>query len=64
LEIQVAQNPDHPAPREREIRALVDAMGALNLSAGLILTDANAESVTQNGCTIKIRSLAEWLLES
>ena len=62
--IQVAQNMDHPATREREIRALVDAMGALNRSSGLILADSNAESITRNGLTIRIRSLVEWLLES
>lgn len=62
--IQVAQNMDHPVTREREIRALADAMGALQRSSGLILADANAESITRNGLTIRIRSLVEWLLES
>lgn len=61
--IQVAQNMDQPATREREIRALVDAMGALGLSSGLILTEIGSDEVTANGCTILIRSLAEWLLE-
>ena len=62
--VQVAQSMDHAATREREIRALVDAMGALGLSSGSILTDSNTETITRNGFTIKIRSLAEWLLES
>ena len=62
--IQVAQTLDNPATRERELRAMVDAMHALNLSSGLILTDANAEAVTENGFPIAIRSLAEWLLQS
>ncbi|MBU2610787.1 MAG: ATP-binding protein [Chloroflexi bacterium] len=62
--IQVAQNLNHPATREREIRALVDAMRALNLSTGLILAGSNADVVTENGFTITIRSLAEWLLEN
>lgn len=61
--IQVAQSLGNPATREREIRALSDAMRILNLTSGLILTDANAEPVTENGFTIMIRSLAEWLLE-
>jgi hypothetical protein len=39
-------------------------MGALGLSSGLILADANADMIVKNGSTIKIRSLAEWLLES
>ena len=62
--VQVAQSMDNPATREREIRALADAMGALRLSSGLILTDSNTEIITRNGFTITIRSLAEWLLES
>lgn len=61
--IQVVQNMDHHPTREREIRALVDAMGALNLSTGLILTDSNTERLVENGLSIEIRSLAEWLLE-
>jgi predicted AAA+ superfamily ATPase len=62
--VQVAQSMDNPTTREREIRALADAMGALGLSSGLILTDSNSETITRNGFTITIRSLAEWLLES
>jgi hypothetical protein len=62
--IQVAQSMDNPATREREIRALLDGMAALSLSSGLILADSNNETTTRNGFTIKIRSLAEWLLES
>ena len=61
--IQVAQSLSIPATREREVRALVDAMRALNISHGTILSDANAEQVTENGFTITIHSLAEWLLE-
>jgi hypothetical protein len=55
---------DNPATREREIRALTDAMKTLDLSSGLILADSNTETITRNGITITIRSLAEWLLES
>ena len=62
--VQVAQNMDNPATREREIRALADAMNTLDLSSGLILADSNTETITRNGITITIRSLAEWLLES
>jgi uncharacterized protein len=62
--VQVAQNMENPATREREIRALADAMNTLDLSSGLILADSNTETITRNGITIKIRSLAEWLLES
>jgi uncharacterized protein len=62
--VQVAQSMDNPATRERELRALADAMNALGLTSGLILTDSNTETITRNGFTITIRSLAEWLLES
>jgi len=68
--VQVAQNLGNGervrslSTREREVRALVDAMRSLNISQGLILSDANAEPVKENGFTITIRSVAEWLLES
>jgi hypothetical protein len=62
--VQVVQSMDHSATRERELRAITDAMGALGLSSGLILTDANSQTIESNGFTIAIRSLAEWLLES
>ena len=61
--IQVAQNMDQPATREREVRALLDAMEALSLTSGLILADSNADTVIKTGFTITIRSLAEWMLE-
>ena len=61
--IQVAQNLDNPATRERETRALVEAMRALKISHAMILTETNAPEITENGLTIEIRSLVEWLLE-
>lgn len=60
---QVAQNIEHPATREREIRALSDALRALNLTHGIILTDANMDPVEEDGIMIEIRSMAEWLIE-
>jgi predicted AAA+ superfamily ATPase len=60
--VQVAQNLDHPAIREREVRALAGAVRDLGLTHGLILTDANAEPILENGLTIEVRSLAEWLV--
>lgn len=61
--VQVAQNMEHPVTRERETRALVDAMEALGLTSGLILSGSNAETITRDGFRITTRSLAEWLLE-
>lgn len=59
---QVAQNIEHPATREREIRALRDALQALHLPHGTILTDANLDPIEEDDLTIEIRSLAEWLI--
>ncbi len=61
--IQVTQNLRHAATREREIRALNDAMQGLGLSQGLILAETNAAPIETGGQIIEIRSLAEWLLE-
>ena len=62
--IQVAQNLAQPATREREVRAMTDALRGLGLDRGLILTDGNAEPIMENGLTIEIRSLAEWFVQS
>jgi hypothetical protein len=48
--------------RERETRALFDAMRGLNLQQGLILTDATADPIEEDDRRIEIRSIAEWLL--
>jgi hypothetical protein len=60
--IQVTQNLDHPAVRDREFRALQDAMQSVKVQSALILTDSNAEPVEINGIPVEIRSAAEWLL--
>ena len=61
--IQVSQSLAQPATRDREVRALTDAMRSLGLDHGLILTDSNEASIIENGLTIEIRSLVEWLLQ-
>jgi hypothetical protein len=60
--IQVTQNLDHPAVRDREFRALQDAMQSVKVQSALILTDSNAEPVEINGIPVEIQSAAEWLL--
>jgi uncharacterized protein len=60
---QVAQNIESPPTREREVRALRDALQALQLSHGTILTDTNMDPVEEDGLRIEIRSLSEWLIE-
>ncbi len=61
--IQVSQSLAQPATREREVRAMIDAMRSLGLDHGLILTDGNEAPIAENGLTIEIRSLVEWLLQ-
>jgi hypothetical protein len=52
-----------PATREREVRALTDAMRSLGLDHGLTLTEGEAAYMTENDLTIEVHSLAEWLLQ-
>jgi uncharacterized protein len=61
--IQVTQSLGQPSTYERETRALLAAMQELNVTQGLILTDVNAPPLTENGTTIEIRSISEWLLQ-
>jgi predicted AAA+ superfamily ATPase len=61
--IQVAQNMDQPATREREVRALTEAMRELKLTHGMILSDTNTEPFKQGRLTIDVRSTAEWLMK-
>jgi uncharacterized protein len=60
--IQVCQQLTNSVTRERETRALFDAMRGLNLQQGLILTDATADPIEEDDRRIEIRSIAEWLL--
>ncbi len=61
--IQVAASVEQPATRERELRALTEAMQALRLKQGLLLTDTNAAPVKTPAGTVYIRAAAEWLLD-
>lgn len=61
--IQVSQSPVQPSTREREVRALTEALQGLGLTRGLLLTDTNAAPIAVDGCTVEVRSLAEWLLQ-
>ncbi|HLF72832.1 MAG TPA: ATP-binding protein [Anaerolineales bacterium] len=62
--IQVAQNLNHPATREREIRALQNAIQILKPQSVLILTDANQDSFDINAVPVEIRSAAQWLINN
>ncbi|MFA5179751.1 MAG: ATP-binding protein [Syntrophales bacterium] len=61
--IQVTQCMDDPETSRREVRALMDAMKTLGIAEALILSEANALKIEEDGRTIEIRALAEWLLE-
>ena len=61
--IQVAQNLENPTTREREFRALEDALKGVRVARGLILSDTNEAPVEINGVPVEIRALAEWLLD-
>ncbi len=61
--IQVAQHLANPATREREIRALESALRHLPVQHATILCDANEDSLEISGVPLKIRSIAEWLID-
>ncbi|MEZ4712936.1 MAG: ATP-binding protein [Caldilineaceae bacterium] len=60
--IQVAQHLANPATREREVRALTDALSGLNIDHAFILADENEDPFEINGVTVEVRSTAEWIL--
>jgi predicted AAA+ superfamily ATPase len=62
--IQVAHNLDasRTATREREVRALSDALTGVKVESALILSDANENSFELGGVRVEVRSVGEWLL--
>ena len=60
--IQVAHNLENTATREREVRALSDALTGVKVESALILSDANENSLEISGVPVEIRSVAEWML--
>jgi len=61
--IQVTQHLENPTTRQREIRALEDAIqGNLKVQSALVLADANEDSFMIEGIEVEIRSVAEWLV--
>jgi predicted AAA+ superfamily ATPase len=60
--IQVTQNLDDRATREREIRALKDGIHTVKTESVLILSDKNEDAFDLDGIPVKIMSVAEWLL--
>ncbi len=62
--IQVSQNLAQPAVREREVRALTDALRRLGLKRGLILSDESLAPIETNGFTLEVQSIARWMLHT
>src|SRR3989338_6306281 len=60
--IQVADHLDNEKTRQREINALVKAMGELKLRKAFILTEDTEEEIAQEGKVIKVTSVYKWLL--
>ena len=51
-----------PVTRERELRALFDALKTLDIQEGLILSETSHDPIRQDEKVVVIRSIAEWLL--
>jgi hypothetical protein len=60
--VQVAHSLAAPATRERELRALADAIQSVKVKKALILSDANENGLEVNGVPVEVLSTAEWLL--
>ena len=60
--IQVTQSLNHAATREKEVRALQDAIQLLKPKGALILTDADGKDFEIDNVPVSIRSAAEWTL--
>lgn len=59
--IQVSQRLENLATREREVRALAEAIQETHAENVLILSDANEKSLEIGGIQVKIQAIAGWL---
>jgi predicted AAA+ superfamily ATPase len=62
--IQAAQHLENPSTREREVRALEDAIKGLNVHSFLILADTNEPGFDINGIPVEVQSAAEWMVKA
>ncbi len=60
--VQVTQTLENPATRERELRALAEAVRSIKVKSAMILANSNEDGVEVNGVPVEVRSTAEWLL--
>ncbi len=61
--VQVTQNLDHPGTRERELRALAEAIQSIKVKSAMILSDSNGDGFEIRGIPVEVNSTAEWLLD-
>ena len=61
--IQLTQNMSNPATREREIRAIQDAVKTVDAQNLLILSEDNEDPIRIGDKEIQIQSIPEWLLK-
>lgn len=60
--LQVTGNLKQSTTRDREVRALKDAIGTVKVQSAIILSDSNEDTFEIDGIPVHIRSTAEWLL--
>jgi uncharacterized protein len=63
LLVQVTQSLNYAGTREREMRALAEAAGALGTQEAMILTETGEDDIQIGETVVKVRGVAEWLLE-
>ncbi|HEX9721702.1 MAG TPA: ATP-binding protein [Candidatus Paceibacterota bacterium] len=61
--IQVCWSLSDKKTKEREIKALQNALAELRMKEGYLLTSEEREKVKVNGCTIHVKPVWEWCLE-
>ena len=61
--VQVTQQMRNQSTREREVRAMEAALKESGAQSGLILTDTNEDDLMLGNIPVKVRSVAEWLIE-
>ena len=61
--VQVCFESINPEVEQREIKALVEASGELNVKTLTVLTWDEKREVEKDGLTISFKPLHEWLLE-
>jgi predicted AAA+ superfamily ATPase len=61
--VRLTQSLQDPYTRQRELRALAEAIQSINVRHALLLSDSNENRFEIRGVPVEVRSTAEWLLE-